>query len=102
MSSQEEQIAQRRSNLDALKKLGVEIYPHKFDRADTVSALVDAYGQRSHDELETDRIQTVTSGRILAIRSFGKANFLAISDGRARIQIYVRQDSLPDIDFQMF
>ena len=32
MSSEEEQIAQRRSNLDALAKLGVEIYPHAFDR----------------------------------------------------------------------
>jgi lysyl-tRNA synthetase class 2 len=43
-----------------------------------------------------------TAGRILAIRSFGKANFLVLSDGRARVQVYVRQDSLPDLDFQVF
>ena len=29
-------------------------------------------------------------------------HFLAISDGRARIQIYIRQDSLPALDFQIF
>ena len=37
-----------------------------------------------------------------AIRAFGKANFLVISDGRAKIQVYVRQDSLPPLDFQTF
>jgi lysyl-tRNA synthetase class 2 len=44
----------------------------------------------------------VTSGRILAIRSFGKANFLVLSDGRSRLQVYIRQDSVPALDFQVF
>ncbi|OFW29926.1 MAG: lysine--tRNA ligase [Acidobacteria bacterium RIFCSPLOWO2_02_FULL_65_29] len=102
MSSQDEQVAQRRSNLDALATLGVDVYPHAFERRHTVADLVDAYNARTHDELEAERPETVTSGRILAIRSFGKASFLAISDGRARIQVYIRQDSLPPLDFQIF
>jgi lysyl-tRNA synthetase class 2 len=102
MSSQEEQIAQRRSNLDELSKLGVEIYPRRFDRRDTISALVGQYGERDHDQLEADRIETTTSGRILAIRSFGKANFLVLSDGLAKIQVYIRQDALPPLDFRVF
>src|SRR5688500_10870136 len=102
MSSQEEQHEQRRANLGELQKLGVEVYPRKFERRDTVAALVQAHGGKSHDDLEAEKPQTVTSGRILAIRSFGKANFLAISDGAAKIQIYVRQDSLPPLDFQIF
>ena len=49
------------------------------------------------------RSQTRTAGpRSSAIRSFGKANFLVLSDGRSRIQVYVRQDSLPERDFQIF
>ncbi len=56
----------------------------------------------THDELEVDRPEALTSGRILAIRSFGKANFLVISDGLARIQIYVREDALPPLDFDLF
>ena len=43
-----------------------------------------------------------TAGRILAIRTFGKAGFLQLSDGRSRIQVYVRQDSVPELDFQVF
>src|ERR1700676_3079529 len=102
MSSQEEQVQQRRANLAALSEHGVDIYPRTFHRRHTVSRRVEAHGGRTHDELEAERPETITSGRILAIRSFGKANFLAISDGRARIQIYVRQDSLPALDFQIF
>ena len=102
MSSQEEQIAQRRANLDALAALGVEVYPRRFARQQTITELVGAHGNRTHDELEEARPEAVTSGRILAIRSFGKANFLAISDGHSKIQAYVRQDSLPPLDFQIF
>ena len=102
MSSQDDQIQQRKANLAALVALGVPAYPHKFERRDTVSHLVDAFSNRSHDELEAERPETITSGRILAIRSFGKANFLAVSDGRHRIQIYIRQDSLPELEFQIF
>jgi lysyl-tRNA synthetase class 2 len=102
MSSQEEQIAQRRANLEALAALGVETYPHKFDRTHTVSDLVGRHGERTREDLEAEKPGALTSGRILAIRSFGKANFLVISDGRTKIQLYVREDALPPLDFKIF
>jgi len=102
MSSEDEQIQQRRANLAELGKLGIEIYPRAFERRHTISALVDTYGHRSRDELEADRIETKTGGRILAIRAFGKANFLVLSDGHAKIQAYIRQDSMPELDFKIY
>src|SRR5438552_8788067 len=102
MTSLDEQILQRRTNLDELSKLGLEIYPRKFERRHTIAELVDAHVQRTHDELEGDRIETITGGRILAIRAFGKANFLVLSDGRAKIQAYIRQDSMPELDFRIY
>src|SRR6058998_4107188 len=102
MTSLDEQVQQRRSNLSELAKLGVEIYPRTFDRRDTIAALVDRHGGQTHDELEAEHVTTVTSGRILAIRAFGKANFLVLSDGRAKIQVYIRQDSLPELDFKIY
>src|SRR5438552_1347212 len=100
--SLEEQIQQRRANLDALSQLGIEIYPRKFERRHTISELVRAYGERTHDQLDADRAETITSGRILAIRAFGKANFLVVSDGHAKVQVYVRQDSVPELDFKIY
>src|SRR5438128_4716250 len=102
MTSQQEQIQQGRANLDALTKLGVEPYPHRFERRHSIVDLVAGYADRSRETLEAERIETLTSGRILAIRSFGKANFLVLSDGLAKVQVYVRQDSLPELDFRIF
>jgi lysyl-tRNA synthetase class 2 len=102
MSSHEEQVQQRRANLAELVQLGIDPYPHAFNRRHTISSLVDRYGDRDKQALEGERIDTVTSGRILAIRSFGKANFLVLSDGLAKIQLYIRQDAMPGLDFQIF
>ena len=97
-----EQIRQRRSNFDELQKLGVMAYPHAFTRTHTVAQLVEAHNARTGEELEAARVETTTSGRILAIRSFGKANFLVLSDGRSRIQAYIRKDALSERDFAVF
>jgi lysyl-tRNA synthetase, class II len=102
MASQDEQIEQRQKNLADLAALGIEIYPRTFTRTDTITALVDAHGAKSHDELEAERLETTTAGRILAIRAFGKANFLVLSDGHAKLQVYIRQDSLPELDFTIY
>lgn len=100
--SESDQIRQRRENFEELKRLGVSVYPHVFARTHTVAQLTRAYGEKTHDELEADHVQTTTAGRILAIRSFGKANFLVISDGEARIQVYIRKDALSERDFAVF
>ena len=97
-----DQVIQRRANLEELKKLGVEAYPRRFDADVCIDAIVAQYGSTAGEELETARPQTRVAGRILSVRSFGKANFLVISDGRARVQVYVRQDSLSERDFRMF
>ena len=94
-----DQLRQRRDNLNALIALGVEPYPRGFNQTDTVSALVGTHGDKDGETLESEQTRTTVAGRILGIRSFGKANFLVISDGVSRIQVYVRQDSVPERDF---
>ena len=95
-------LLQRRANFEELQRLGIDPYPVAFARTHSVSELVDAFSSRSGEALEAEQQTARTAGRILAIRSFGKANFLVISDGRARIQIYLRKDSLPERDFAIF
>jgi lysyl-tRNA synthetase class 2 len=101
MSTEVVQTEQRRANLEAIVRLGFSPYPNKFDATHSVSALVDGYSAKSKDELEASRVDTVTAGRIVSVRSFGKASFFVLSDGRSRIQIYVRQDALSERDYQL-
>ena len=97
-----DQLRQRRDNLSELRELGVEPYPRSFGSTETVSALVATHGGTEAEELESDHVHTAVAGRVVAIRSFGKANFLVVSDGRSRIQVYVRQDSISERDFGVF
>jgi lysyl-tRNA synthetase class 2 len=102
MSNEAEQIAQRRAKLDELIAMGVPPYPQAFDRDATVSAVVDAHSPKDAASLEQEHPRARVAGRILSMRSFGKANFLVLSDGLARVQVYVREDSVPARDFAIF
>jgi lysyl-tRNA synthetase class 2 len=102
MTQESDQVAQRRANLAELRALGVDVYPNRFDAQSTITEVVAAHGATAGDALEATHVPTRLAGRILGIRSFGKANFLVLSDGRARIQVYIRQDSVPAQAFAMF
>jgi lysyl-tRNA synthetase class 2 len=95
-------LRQRRANFEELMRLGVDPYPRQFERTDTIDALVAAHTAKTGEQLDAEAITTRTAGRILAIRAFGKANFLVISDGRARIQVYIRHDTLSERDFSIY
>ena len=93
---------QRRANHEELGALEVDPYPARCERSANVASIVDAHRNRSAEELEGARPEVVTTGRIVAIRSFGKANFLVLSDGKERLQAYVRKDSVSSRDFDLF
>jgi lysyl-tRNA synthetase class 2 len=101
MSGEVVQIEQRRANLDAITRLGFAAYPNKFDTTHSVTELVDQHSSKSGADLEAGRVDTISAGRIVSVRNFGKASFLVLSDGRTRIQVYVRQDALSERDYQL-
>ncbi len=101
-TQESDQVLQRRANLEELRRLGVAPYPNRFDPQASIEEIVGAHGGKSGEELEAARPTTRTAGRILAIRAFGKANFLVLTDGKARIQVYIREDSLSARDFQIY
>ena len=100
MSNEAEQVAQRRAKLEELTRLGVGPYPNRFDRTIEIATLAATHGGKSAEALEAERPEVRAAGRILSIRSFGKASFLVLSDGLARVQAYIRADSLSERDFQ--
>jgi lysyl-tRNA synthetase class 2 len=97
----EDQIEQRRANFDALAALGVPRFPQSWDATASVSDLVERHGSRTGEELEATPSQERVAGRILGLRGHGKTCFLDLSDGRSRVQVYVRQDAVPELDFKV-
>lgn len=97
-------IKRRLEELDEIKKLGVNPYPHRFD-VSTNSAEVLANFTDPKDESETEeqkkKIVSV-AGRLMAIRRMGKASFCHIKDENGRIQIYVRQNDVGEDLYKIF
>src|SRR6186997_1775875 len=79
-----------------------EVSDLQRQRRGNFGELVADHGTKNKEELDAETVHVRAAGRILAIRSFGKANFLVLSDGQAKIQAYIRQDAMPAQDFATF
>ena len=87
------------NKLKELEALNIKVYPPKFERKDTISAIREKYAEIEHDKSEE---KVVTSGRVLAIRSHGKTVFLDIVDASGKIQIYIRKNDIGEEKFNLF
>jgi lysyl-tRNA synthetase class 2 len=101
MSNEEEQFTQRLAKLDEIRRLGVSPYPTRFERTATIASVVARFGAAEAETLEAERPRAAVAGRVLGIRSFGKARFVVLSDGLERLQVYVRADAMDERSFQI-
>jgi lysyl-tRNA synthetase class 2 len=89
-----EESAQRLARARRLRVLGIDPYPTSFPRSHTLGQVVGSHGEQSPEELERLGAQVRVAGRVLLKRGHGKASFLTLGDGEARLQIYVRSDDV--------
>jgi len=102
---EEEIIALRTAKLERLRSRGIDPYPARFRPSHTAQQALELLAGRP----ETSDPVTV-AGRITAMRQMGKATFIDLRDGSARIQAYVKEDivgaqayeTLRDIDLGDF
>lgn len=92
----------RRDKLDELRGLGIDPFGQKYVRTSTAADVISEYDSLTKEELEEKSITVSLAGRIMAKRGMGKASFAHIQDLSGRIQIYVRQDSTPEVKYQAF
>ena len=85
--SLDEQRRLRQAKVDALRGVGIDPYPDRFDRSALSS---DLHGRFAELEpgAETDRVERV-AGRIMLVRRMGKLQFLSIQDVGGTIQLFV-------------
>jgi lysyl-tRNA synthetase class 2 len=82
----------RREKLESLRKLGVDPYPAEVEPVTPISRL------RSNFKEATS---LCAAGRLMAIRSHGKAAFATLRDGTGEIQLYFQSDILGK-DYEIF
>ena len=91
-----ELIAQRLEKAKGWRALGLNPYSNGFRPGALAADIVLAHGGESAEQLEAAAHRYTVAGRVVAIRSFGKAAFLKLRDRSGEIQVHVKQDVLKE------
>jgi len=87
-----DQELRRLEELNLLEEAGVNVYPYSYDKTHSSIDILTNFDDASPEALSTVSV----AGRIMSIRRMGKASFCHIQDDSGKIQIYLKQDELPD------
>jgi lysyl-tRNA synthetase class 2 len=97
-----EESAQRLEKAAAVRAMGLPVYPTRYARSHHLGEIVAAHGDKSLPALETLKVEVRVAGRVMTKRGHGKASFATLSDGEARLQIYVREDAVGEAGYRLF
>ncbi len=91
---------EKMSKLGKLKELGIDPYPHNFDKQDS---LIDQPPRiESIEPGEKTEISVKVAGRLMTKRLMGKAAFFNIQDEDGNMQVYVKTAELSEKAAQAF
>jgi len=107
MSDERELIADRERKVNELRQAGQNPYANGFSPAHTardVHAWFAAGNVPTANPLtdEPKAVRFSVAGRIVALRSFGKAAFAKVRDRSGEIQVWVKQDVLGEKSFSLW
>ncbi len=91
-----ELIATRKEKLDKFLELGINPYGYQYEVTHHAREILEDY------ETYAETTEVSLAGRIMSIRSMGKASFAHIQDSTGRIQIYVKLDAIGEKHYQAF
>jgi len=95
----------REQRLEKVKKMqaeGISPYPNDFKPEHLAAILHEKFQNTSKEDLEKKPDLYSLAGRVMAIRSFGKASFVQIRDRSGPFQVFIQKDSLTEQEFQLF
>ncbi|BDG02055.1 lysine--tRNA ligase [Anaeromyxobacter oryzae] len=101
-TTEREIIAQRMKKAEALRALGVNPFGNGWQPAHLAADIVARYGDAPAEEIAKDPGAWSLAGRVLAVRSFGKAAFLRLRDRSAELQVWVKKDKVGERAFEVF
>ncbi len=100
MDETSEVIRHRREKAQSLADQKTELYPNDFRVSHTIGAVRDYIDQEAGAE-SGDAVFAM-AGRIVALRSFGKAAFIQFRDYTGELQAYVKQDEVGKEAYALF
>ena len=84
--------AERLRKLEELKERGIEPYPYKYDTNIDSEQIKEKYSDLEEQGHSGDSYRI--AGRIMLMRSMGKATFMTIRDDKGDMQLFFRKDDV--------
>jgi lysyl-tRNA synthetase class 2 len=101
MSSENPLRAEKRRKLHALKEKGINPFPYRFNKQDQIGSIRSDFAEKLAGGEKSDRKVSI-AGRVVTMRSMGKASFFNIQDQTGTIQIYIRNEELSQQALESF
>src|SRR5512138_1765264 len=101
-TTEREIIAQRMKKAEALRALGVNPFGNGHAPRHVTADLLVEYGDEPADAIARHAGDWSLAGRVLAVRSFGKAAFLRLRDRAGELQVWVKKDKVGERGFEIF
>ncbi len=97
-----EQEIVRREKVEHLRSLGVDPFGHRFEVTSNSKEIKEKYDHMTKEELHEVEIPVSVAGRIMTKRGKGKVGFMHLQDKYGQIQIYVREDAVSEVEYELF
>ncbi len=86
---------ERLKKIETLREKGIDPYGHRFDGAEPIEQVAASFEEGSERKVRV-------AGRIMALRSHGKAAFFDIHDRTAKMQAYIKKNAIGAEAFEIF
>lgn len=101
MSQPEGEYELRLAKLEEFRKKGITPYPNGITVSHTSRELLSSYDALPKEEVEKIGETFRISGRVMLMRSFGKAAFAKLKDRHGTFQVFLEQKTLSPEDFEL-
>ena len=86
------QVAERRAKREAVRELGEDPYPSRYDRTHTAAAVHGEHPDLAPDSRTGEHV--AVAGRVVSVRGHGKLSFATVRDWTGPIQLMLAIDRL--------
>ena len=94
--NENDQIIERKKNLERIKSLGIDAYGSSFEKKELIEVILARYSAEEQEQ------NVAIAGRIIAQRIMGKVVFATLQDESGTLQIFIKKDLLGEEQFSLF
>jgi len=93
-------ISNKWEEIEELKREGIDPFGHSFNRTHKIKDLIEENKGLQVGECGKEKVSV--AGRLMALRTHGKAIFANIEDISGRVQIYIKSNKVGEDAFKLF